>query len=249
MSIESPSKSGRAATRSASRAIVLTIAMLAMAGFHAGLDRDLGHDALHVGLEVVRLLHEAGRCIVGSRLDERLDLGHGRRGRPCQRLDRASHGPAANAGAGRTADPRNLPEPAGGIDREFSTRYFREAGEVVPAPQHVVDRLQDLGGSREGFALAEPTWDVTTKRLLLYGRVADVDTADLAVHAAARGGTAATSTARRAASPRRSRRSPRFRTPSRSRSWAGRSRPASASRSSTTRCSGASWPSRSSTGR
>jgi DNA-binding NarL/FixJ family response regulator len=41
--------------------------------------------------------------------------------------------------------------------------------------------------TREGFALTEPSWDVTTQRLVLFGRVSDVDTAELAVHAAARG--------------------------------------------------------------
>ena len=41
--------------------------------------------------------------------------------------------------------------------------------------------------TREGFALAEPGWDVSVARLVLYGRVGDQDTAQLAVHAAARG--------------------------------------------------------------
>ncbi len=41
--------------------------------------------------------------------------------------------------------------------------------------------------TREGFALADPVWDVSDARLVLYGRVVDVDTAQLAVHAAARG--------------------------------------------------------------
>ena len=41
--------------------------------------------------------------------------------------------------------------------------------------------------TREGFALAEPGWDVTAARLVLYGRVADLDTVRLAVLAAARG--------------------------------------------------------------
>ncbi len=41
--------------------------------------------------------------------------------------------------------------------------------------------------TREGFALPDPSWDVTAQRLLLYGRVTDLDTAELAVHAAARG--------------------------------------------------------------
>jgi DNA-binding NarL/FixJ family response regulator len=41
--------------------------------------------------------------------------------------------------------------------------------------------------TREGFALTETAWDVAGQRLVLYGRVADLDTAELTVHAAARG--------------------------------------------------------------
>ncbi len=41
--------------------------------------------------------------------------------------------------------------------------------------------------TREGFALTEPAWDVSGQKLVLYGRVGDPDTAELAVHAAARG--------------------------------------------------------------
>jgi len=41
--------------------------------------------------------------------------------------------------------------------------------------------------TREGFALTESSWDVAEQKLVLYGRVADLDTAELAVHAAARG--------------------------------------------------------------
>jgi hypothetical protein len=41
--------------------------------------------------------------------------------------------------------------------------------------------------TREGFALPDPAWDVSDARVVLYGRVVDVDTAQLAVHAAARG--------------------------------------------------------------
>jgi DNA-binding CsgD family transcriptional regulator len=41
--------------------------------------------------------------------------------------------------------------------------------------------------TREGFALPEPTWDVATARLVLFGRVPDLDTAALVVQAAARG--------------------------------------------------------------
>src|SRR5262249_34330045 len=49
-------------------------------------------------------------------------------------------------------------------------------------------RLARVGWhTREGFALTESTWDVTGQKLVLYGRVTDLDTAKLAVHAAARG--------------------------------------------------------------
>ncbi len=41
--------------------------------------------------------------------------------------------------------------------------------------------------TREGFALTDPAWDVADQKLVLYGRVGDLDTAELAVHAAARG--------------------------------------------------------------
>lgn len=41
--------------------------------------------------------------------------------------------------------------------------------------------------TREGFALTESAWDVTSARLVLFGRVTDPDTAQLAVLAAARG--------------------------------------------------------------
>jgi hypothetical protein len=69
---------------------------------------------------------------------------------------------------------------------------------VPPAPRYVVDggaeatavlrRLTRAGWTtREGFALPETSWDVTAARLVLFGRVADPDTAELAVHAAARG--------------------------------------------------------------
>ncbi|BCJ35394.1 hypothetical protein Athai_28970 [Actinocatenispora thailandica] len=41
--------------------------------------------------------------------------------------------------------------------------------------------------TREGFALPEAAWDVAEQRLMLFGRVPDIDTAALAVLAAARG--------------------------------------------------------------
>jgi hypothetical protein len=66
------------------------------------------------------------------------------------------------------------------------------------APRHVVGspgdadtvlrRLSRDGWSaREGFALPDPSWDVTTARLVLHGRIGDQETLQLAVLAAARG--------------------------------------------------------------
>ena len=52
----------------------------------------------------------------------------------------------------------------------------------------VLRRLARAGWhTRDGFALPESAWDVGTARLVLFGRVADVDTAELALLAAARG--------------------------------------------------------------
>lgn len=67
-----------------------------------------------------------------------------------------------------------------------------------PAPLYVVGsatqatavlrRLARAGWrTREGFAVTETGWDVAGQRLVLFGRVSDVDTARLAVLAAARG--------------------------------------------------------------
>ncbi|HEV8166954.1 MAG TPA: LuxR family transcriptional regulator [Actinomycetota bacterium] len=52
----------------------------------------------------------------------------------------------------------------------------------------VLRRLARAGWqTREGFALPESGWDVTASRLVLFGRVPDVDTAELALLAAVRG--------------------------------------------------------------
>lgn len=52
----------------------------------------------------------------------------------------------------------------------------------------VLRRLARAGWqTREGFALPEAGWDVSAARLVLFGRVPDLDTAQLAVLAAARG--------------------------------------------------------------
>jgi hypothetical protein len=66
------------------------------------------------------------------------------------------------------------------------------------APRHVVSSgvdadavlrrlVRDGWAVREGFALPDPAWDVTGARLVLHGRIADQDTLQLAVLAAARG--------------------------------------------------------------
>jgi len=52
----------------------------------------------------------------------------------------------------------------------------------------VLRRLARAGWhTREGFALAEPAWDMGPQKLVLYGRVPDLETVRLAVLAAARG--------------------------------------------------------------
>jgi hypothetical protein len=52
----------------------------------------------------------------------------------------------------------------------------------------VLRRLARAGWrTREGFALAESGWDVTPLKVVLYGRVPDLETVRLAVLAAARG--------------------------------------------------------------
>jgi hypothetical protein len=67
-----------------------------------------------------------------------------------------------------------------------------------PAPRYVLASATDATGvlrrlsrlgwqTREGFALPEAAWDVTTGRLVLFGRVPDSDTAELALLAAVRG--------------------------------------------------------------
>lgn len=66
------------------------------------------------------------------------------------------------------------------------------------APRHVVATAGDAEAVlrrlvregwtvRDGFALPDPAWDVTAARLVLYGRIADQDSLQLAVLAAARG--------------------------------------------------------------
>jgi DNA-binding CsgD family transcriptional regulator len=62
---------------------------------------------------------------------------------------------------------------------------------VVPTAADATAVLRKLarGGwvTREGFALAEAAWDMSDARLVLFGKVPDVETVHLAVLAAARG--------------------------------------------------------------
>jgi hypothetical protein len=52
----------------------------------------------------------------------------------------------------------------------------------------VLRRLtRDGWTTREGFALTDAAWDVSAARLVLFGRVNDLETAELVVYAAARG--------------------------------------------------------------
>jgi len=52
----------------------------------------------------------------------------------------------------------------------------------------VLRRLARSGWqTREGFALTEASWDLGAAKLVVFGRVSDLETAQLAVHAAARG--------------------------------------------------------------
>ncbi|SNY45007.1 LuxR family transcriptional regulator [Paractinoplanes atraurantiacus] len=66
------------------------------------------------------------------------------------------------------------------------------------APRHVVATPGDADTvlrrltrdgwvARDGFALPDPGWDVSSTRLVLHGRIGDADTLQLAVLAAARG--------------------------------------------------------------
>jgi len=66
------------------------------------------------------------------------------------------------------------------------------------APRHVVATstdaetvlrrlVRDGWTVREGFALPDPAWDVTAAKLVLHGRIAETETLQLAVLAAARG--------------------------------------------------------------
>jgi hypothetical protein len=69
--------------------------------------------------------------------------------------------------------------------RPAPPRYVVATGTDATA---VLRRLARAGWqTREGFALTEPAWDVGEHRLVLFGRVSDVDGVRLAVLAAARG--------------------------------------------------------------
>ncbi|MBE1490464.1 LuxR family transcriptional regulator [Plantactinospora soyae] len=62
---------------------------------------------------------------------------------------------------------------------------------VVPSATDATSVLRRLARdgwlTREGFAVAEPSWDLATAKLVLFGRVPDTETVRLAVLAAARG--------------------------------------------------------------
>ncbi|WP_213454719.1 LuxR family transcriptional regulator [Rhizomonospora bruguierae] len=69
---------------------------------------------------------------------------------------------------------------------------------ISDAPRYVVPTAADATAvlrrlaragwrTREGFALTETAWDLTTAHLALYGRVPDLETVQLVVLAAARG--------------------------------------------------------------
>lgn len=80
------------------------------------------------------------------------------------------------------------PTPAAGVGTagDDATPRYVLAG---PADATAVLRQLTRAGwrTREGFALPEPSWDVAAARLVLFGRVPDLDTATLVVQAAARG--------------------------------------------------------------
>ncbi|MCP1909493.1 hypothetical protein J2R96_001973 [Bradyrhizobium elkanii] len=57
----------------------------------------------------------------------------------------------------------------GAIVGQADPAIVEKAAEVIPAPEHVVDRLQDLGGAGEGFAVAQqPGVHALEKRLALF---------------------------------------------------------------------------------
>ncbi|MGA8113792.1 MAG: LuxR family transcriptional regulator [Actinocatenispora sp.] len=72
-----------------------------------------------------------------------------------------------------------------GADEHQVPRYLVGTSADATA---VLRRLARSGWrTREGFALPDASWDVVEQRLVLFGRVPDMDTAALAVLAAARG--------------------------------------------------------------
>ena len=56
-----------------------------------------------------------------------------------------------------------------GVVRETNPAIFQETGKAIPALQHVIDRLDDLGGSAERSALPfQPLVHVVEQRLALF---------------------------------------------------------------------------------
>lgn len=77
------------------------------------------------------------------------------------------------------------PPPGAGVAGDGTPRFVLASATDATG---VLRRLARAGWqTREGFALAEPGWDVSAARLVLFGRVPDLDTAELALLAAARG--------------------------------------------------------------
>jgi hypothetical protein len=59
--------------------------------------------------------------------------------------------------------------PLGGIVRESNPAIFQETGKTIPSLQHVIDRLDDLGGSAERGALPfQPLVHIIEQRLDLF---------------------------------------------------------------------------------
>ena len=95
--------------------------------------------------------------------------------------------PGGDAQAGR-ADPHRRRGDGAGVARMTASELPRYVLPSATDATTVLRRLARAGWTtREGFALAEPAWDMTPARLVLFGRVPDLETVRLAVLAAARG--------------------------------------------------------------
>ena len=126
------------------------------------------------------------------------------RGEPTRRIAGQlgiSGGDGGDAHPGRDAQARR-PDPhrgrraGAGVARMTGRREACRVSDDLPRyvlpsatdATTVLRRLARAGWTtREGFALPEPSWDLTPARLVLFGRVPDLETVRLAVLAAARG--------------------------------------------------------------